>query len=197
MPSYKETLAFAKPLKGLRIVPPGPPPPPMIPEPEVLRREAQAAQLAQQKATAAMQQRLDAQKQESEQTCKRLLAQFQQQHQQMVAEVAARLPALVLALTRRILVNIETSEPMIRAIVEDALGEMTDLSGKLEVRLSAKDYALFESFQADFASAYPALTFEKDASLKAGDCVLKSRFGIVDARLETKMQRLEEELSQS
>ena len=43
---------------------------------------------------------------------------------------------------------------------------------------------------------YPNVVFHEDEGLGRGDCQIKSRFGLVDGRVLTKLAKLEEELKQ-
>ena len=43
-------------------------------------------------------------------------------------------------------------------------------------------------------SEYPDVKFFEDDSLQSGDCQIKSRFGLLDGRIATKLRKIEEEL---
>lgn len=55
---------------------------------------------------------------------------------------------------------------------------------------------IFDGIDGDDAllEGYPNVKFFEDASLKSGDCQVKSRFGLLDGRIATKLRRLEEEI---
>ena len=42
---------------------------------------------------------------------------------------------------------------------------------------------------------YTNVKFFEDPSLQHGDCQVKSRFGLLDGRISTKLRRLEEEIT--
>jgi flagellar biosynthesis/type III secretory pathway protein FliH len=44
---------------------------------------------------------------------------------------------------------------------------------------------------------YPNVKFFEDASLQSGDCQIKSRFGLLDGRVSTKIRKIEEELKRN
>lgn len=192
MPLFKETVQFAKPLKSIRVVPPGPPPEPSVPENVVKQREAAARQQGVQEAQQQMNQQILEQRKEVEQLQQQVLGTLEKRHQAIINEINHRLPALVITLVRRILPGIESTPESVQTTIEEALGELSNPDKDLTVHLSEGDYALLGSYQENFASNYPGISFEKDTSLTTGDVVLRSRFGTVDARVETKLKKIED-----
>ena len=65
---------------------------------------------------------------------------------------------------------------------------------KKSIGVSLRDAALLEKIQPDWLSRYPGLRICPDATLKVGDCVVRSRFGLTDARLETKLAAMRHSL---
>ena len=55
---------------------------------------------------------------------------------------------------------------------------------------------IFDGLEGDDAllSEYPEVKFFVDDSLESGDCQIKSRFGLLDGRVATKLRKIEEEL---
>ena len=55
---------------------------------------------------------------------------------------------------------------------------------------------IFDGLDGDDAllSEYPEVKFFEDDSLQNGDCQIKSRFGLLDGRIATKLRKIEEEL---
>ena len=41
---------------------------------------------------------------------------------------------------------------------------------------------------------YPNVKFHEDETLSSGDCQVKSRFGLLDGRIATKLRKIEQEL---
>jgi flagellar assembly protein FliH len=56
---------------------------------------------------------------------------------------------------------------------------------------------IFDGLDGDDAllAGYPNVKFFEDASLSSGDCQIKSRFGLLDGRIATKLRKIGEELS--
>ena len=58
---------------------------------------------------------------------------------------------------------------------------------------------IFDGLDGDDAllEGYPNVKFFEDASLQSGDCQIKSRFGLLDGRISTKLRKVEEELKRN
>ena len=55
---------------------------------------------------------------------------------------------------------------------------------------------IFDGIDGDDAllDGFPFVKFFEDSSLESGDCQVKSRFGLLDGRISTKLRKVEEEL---
>ncbi len=58
---------------------------------------------------------------------------------------------------------------------------------------------IFDGLDGDDAllEGYPNVKFFEDSSLQPGDCQIKSRFGLLDGRVSTKLRKIEEELKRN
>lgn len=102
------------------------------------------------------------------------------------------LPKIILTVIKKVWSYLEWDATSVKSMVENALAEYHTGEGDLEVYLSASDLALFQEMKVELQ--YPGILFKEDLNLKRGDCWIKSRFGILDHRLETKLKPLEEHL---
>jgi flagellar assembly protein FliH len=109
----------------------------------------------------------------------------------LVAELRQALPALALELARRLLAGYEPHAEVVSRMCEEALTELFPERENLELVVSARDAALLDQLQPDWVSRYPGLRIRAEASLVPGDCQVRSRFGLTDARLQTKLTALE------
>ena len=138
-------------------------------------------------------------------------------------ELENRLPDLVLGLVERVLPGVEFDHKAIEEIVRSMIREFTDDDETLEVFLCPEDLNLLKGMgspdkpaepnedDGGFASAIagifdnldgddallpdlPKVSFFADESLQRGDCQVKSRFGLLDGRISTKLRRIEEGL---
>lgn len=105
------------------------------------------------------------------------------------------LPALALDLARRLLAGYEPTPEVVSRICEEALGEIFPERDNLELSLAPRDAALLEKLNPDWLRRYPGLRIRSDATLQPGDCVVRSRFGLTDARVQTKLTALAHNLT--
>lgn len=143
--------------------------------------------------------------------------------EETLTELENRLPDLVLGLVERVLPGVEFDRKAIEEIVRSMIKEFTNEDETLEVFLSPDDLTLLKGMNSPeksaesanddggFASAIagifdnldgddallpdlPKVSFFADESLQRGDCQVKSRFGLLDGRISTKLRRIEEGL---
>jgi len=73
-----------------------------------------------------------------------------------------------------------------------------ETSGELVENLQAafpRDAALLENLRPEWQARYPGLRIRSDAALAPGDCQVRSRFGLTDARLGAKLSALTHSLT--
>jgi len=109
-------------------------------------------------------------------------------------ELRGLLPELVMEMTRRVLSGLEPDRARIERTVAEVLAEMVPGARDVEIALHPGDKELLGQFDPRFEEKYPGLRFIGDPTLKIGDCMMRSRFGIVDGRLETKLDNLSRSL---
>ena len=103
------------------------------------------------------------------------------------------LPALALDIARRLLAGYEPPAEMVAKLCHEALQlyialypPASEREG-LELALCPRDAALLEQISPNWLARYPGLKVKVDAGLAPGDCQVRSRFGLTDARQETKL----------
>jgi flagellar assembly protein FliH len=104
------------------------------------------------------------------------------------------LPSLALEISRRLLAGFEPSAEIVSRLCEEALKELFPERDNLELVVSARDAALLEKINPDWLRRYPGLRIRAEATLAPGDCQVRSRFGLTDARMTTKLAALEHNL---
>jgi flagellar assembly protein FliH len=114
---------------------------------------------------------------------------------QLVTQLREALPALALDIARRLLAGFEPPAESVSRICEEALNEIFPERDNLELSVAPRDAALLEKLNPDWLRRYPGLRIRSDAALQPGDCVVRSRFGLTDARLQTKLTALEHSLT--
>jgi flagellar assembly protein FliH len=108
----------------------------------------------------------------------------------LVAQLRDGLPALALDLARRLLAGYEPPAEIVSRLCEEALAELFPERDNLELSVSSRDAALLELLSPEWMKRYPGLRVHTDAALAPGDCQVRSRFGLTDARQQTKLAAL-------
>jgi flagellar biosynthesis/type III secretory pathway protein FliH len=112
------------------------------------------------------------------------------QSETLAHEVSQILPDLILEITQRVLAGFKPDAETVRKTISETLAEVAPGSTDVELRLHPQDLALVRGVDAELEQKYPGIKLTADSELTPGDCVAKSRFGMIDARVLTKLQNV-------
>lgn len=112
----------------------------------------------------------------------------------LLAQLRDSLPELAMELSRRLLAGYEPPAEVVSRLCAEALAELSPERENLELAVCVRDAALLESVTPGWMQRYPGLRIRSDPALGPGDCQVRSRFGLTDARLETKLSALSHSL---
>lgn len=112
----------------------------------------------------------------------------------LMLQLRDTLPTLAVDIARRLLAGFEPSTEHVIRICEEALAEILPERENLELFLSPRDAALLAESKPNWSASFPGLRITAEAALKPGDCQVRSRFGLADARIETKLAALQHNL---
>jgi flagellar assembly protein FliH len=115
----------------------------------------------------------------------------------LTTQLRDTLPGLAVEIARRLLAGFEPSPAVVSRICEEALGEIFPERENLELVVSPADAALLEKINPDWLRRYPGLRIRAESTLSPGDCQVHSRFGLTDARMQTKLTALQNSLAPS
>ncbi len=113
----------------------------------------------------------------------------------LMAQVRDALPGLALEIARRILAGFEPPAEIIERFCREALDQLFPEREGLELTLCPRDAEQLGRLNPDWLQRYPDLRVRSDPSLFPGDCLVRSRFGLTDARRQTKLAALEHSLT--
>lgn len=113
----------------------------------------------------------------------------------LVAQLNDALPALALEIARRLLAGYEPPAEVVSLLCSEALEELFPERENLELVVGPRDATLLEAVTPAWKQRYPGLRVSCDETLAPGDCQVRSRFGLIDARLGTKLAALTSNLS--
>jgi Flagellar biosynthesis/type III secretory pathway protein len=109
---------------------------------------------------------------------------------EMLAQVRDALPELALEIARRLLAGFEPPPEVVSRLCEEALAELFPERENLELVIGPRDAAFLEQMNPEWKTRYPGLRIRIESTLGPGDCQVRSRFGLTDARQQTKLEAL-------
>jgi flagellar assembly protein FliH len=189
--AFVKLISFDRPLAGAAV--PGRPGP-MLSEGEVAGRLQAAFHAGSDAARAAADQQMVEFRVDMEQLAQATLAKVSGVEALLLAQLRDALPALALDIARRLLADFEPPPEVIERFWREALEQLYPERDGLELALCPRDTELLEKLAPEWRHDYPDLRLRADPSLERGDCLVRSRFGLIDARQRTKLQTLEHAL---
>jgi flagellar assembly protein FliH len=118
-----------------------------------------------------------------------------ERHEYALNQIRALLPKLVSEATARVVAGVEVSAELIRGIVNDLLGDVTPGTDAVEVQLNPADLVRVAGFDQELRHKFPNIHLTENRELQSKDCVVKTRFGVLDGRIASKLKSVEGLLS--
>jgi flagellar assembly protein FliH len=123
-----------------------------------------------------------------------VLATLRQAVGQVRADCESGLVELALEVARKIAADLPVSREMIEAAIHQALAEVEE-AGDVTVLLNPEDFEMLgRNSPLDSSSNGDKTRFKTSHEVTRGGCIVQTRFGVVDARRETKFQALKHSL---
>lgn len=116
---------------------------------------------------------------------------------QLVLEAESALIQLALESAQKIIAGLPISPEMVESVVREALRQVED-TAEITIQLHPDDLSLLHKNNATVLSGTPGsgpLRFVGSSEVTRGGCLVQTRFGIIDARRETKLDQLREALA--
>lgn len=191
---WSETITLAEPLRAVRAST-------LSPESELERRVHAAEQAAYERG------RVDGEKHLGEQMLQQR-NELLELHQGVVESLRRAVPEVIqqtentlmqitLECVKKIIAGIPITPELVEAVVREAVTQ-TKETAEIMVQLHPDDLALLRKHQAPILQGLPEagpLKFIGSAEITRGGCLVQTRFGLLDARRETKLEQLRESIS--
>jgi len=117
---------------------------------------------------------------------------------QVIRETEEMLIDLAVATAERLVAGMPIDREMIEAAIREALTQVEDGS-QVRVLIHADDLALLKQGSSELLNTDDAggsLVIETASEVTRGGCVLRTRFGDIDARRETKLEQVKQALAE-
>lgn len=111
---------------------------------------------------------------------------------QLSQEMESALIQLALESAQKIVSGLEIDLPTVEKVVREALSQVQD-TAEVAVRLNPEDLALLRKHQSPLLDGLPEtgpLRFSASQEVTRGGCVVQTRFGLIDALRETKLEHV-------
>jgi len=108
----------------------------------------------------------------------------------LVAQIRDALPGLAVEIARRLLAGYEPPAEVVSRLCEEALAELFPERDNLELVVGPRDADFLSKLNPQWKERYPGLRITIESTLKPGDCQVRSRFGLTDARQQVKLTAL-------
>ncbi len=124
-----------------------------------------------------------------------LFRQLTDAHQDAVKQVRAALPELAVEVGKRLLAGFVPPPELVETLCRETLDHLYPERSGLELVVGPRDASVLERLVPAWSAHFPELRITIDDTLNPGDCLVRSRFGVTDARASAKIEGLRHELN--
>ena len=126
-----------------------------------------------------------------------ILSSFQTALPKVAHEAETALIDLALESARKIVAGMPIDVALVESTIREALRQAED-TAEIVIQLHPEDLALLRQHQSEILNGSPEsgpLRFSPSSEMTRGGCVIQTRFGLIDARRETKIEQLRQSLA--
>lgn len=123
-----------------------------------------------------------------------ILSRLEQAQDELTAQVRRALPELAVEIGQRLLAGFVPPAELVEKLCREALDQLYPERDGLELVVGPRDAAVLERLVPSWRAHFTNLRITIDDTLNPGDCLVRSRFGVTDARGESKIASLKQEL---
>jgi flagellar assembly protein FliH len=126
-----------------------------------------------------------------------ILESLQRTLPQIAREAESVMIEIALESAKKIVAGMPVDAAMVEATVREALRQAED-SAEIVIQLHPEDLALLRQHQSPLLDGLPEagpLRFVSSTEVSRGGCIIQTRFGLIDARRETKIEQLRQSLA--
>ncbi|MDI3543081.1 MAG: flagellar assembly protein FliH [Candidatus Atribacteria bacterium] len=116
--------------------------------------------------------------------------------EEMVEKLKEPLLELSFAIARKIIGREAEREPFVELMIERALKKLSNRE-RVILRVSQEEYGLVREIREELMRRIDGIDYleiQEDHRLKRGECLVETTFGSIDARVDTQLENIREEL---
>jgi flagellar assembly protein FliH len=186
---WSNSISLQQPLQDVRLLTKAP----MLDWQEHLReREKAAYEQGRRDGEQVLSEQLLKQRNEMSELQNGIIDSLRQMLPKMAHETESALIQLALEAAKKMVAGIKINEKVVEAVVREALKQVQDTS-EISIQLHPDDLALLRQHQSPMLEGLPEtgpLRFVASTEVTRGGCIVQTRFGLVDAQRETKLEQL-------
>jgi flagellar assembly protein FliH len=191
---WSDTIPLSHPLRGVRVLTQAPV---QDWEAHLREREQAAYERGRRDGERALGEQLLQQRNETVGLQKGILDSLRRVVPQVVQDAEAAIIELALSTAQKLVAGLPISVELVEAVVREGLRQAED-TAEIIIQLHPDDLALLRQHNAPMLNGLPEtgpLRFTGSPEVTRGGCIVQTRFGLVDARRETKMEQLRQLLT--
>lgn len=191
---WADTILFDQPLRDVRLLAGAP----AQDWQQFLRaREMAAFEEGRRAGETALNEQLLRQRNETIELQRGILTSLQAALPKVAHEAETALIDLAFESAKKIIAGMPVDLAMVEGTVREALHQAED-TAEIVIQLHPNDLALLRQHQSDVLTGSPEsgpLRFAHSSEISRGGCIIQTRFGLIDARRETKIEQLRQSLN--
>ena len=191
---WADTILFQQPLRDVRLLAGAPA---QDWQQFLNEREQAAFENGRRAGESALNEQLLRQRNETIELQRGILTSLQTSLPKVAHEAETALIDLALEAAKKIVAGMPIDVALVESTVREALRQAED-TAEIVVQLHPDDLALLRHHQSEVLNGLPEsgpLRFSPSSEMTRGGCVIQTRFGLVDARRETKIEQLRQSLA--
>lgn len=168
------------------------PPAPVVPPAELEQQLRRAREEGREEGERRLSEQLIQQRAEMQQLLDGVVNPLRQAVGQVMRDAEEAVTSLALDIAQKLVADLPITPEMIAAVVKDALSQVEE-SAEFHVRLNPADLELLQRSGSQLASGNfngSHVQFHAAPDVSRAGCIVQTRFGIIDARRETKLELL-------
>jgi flagellar assembly protein FliH len=159
--------------------------------------EAAAFERGRREGESGLNEKLISQRNETQELQRGIFQSLQRSLPQVAHAAETMLIEIALESAKKVVAGMPVDAAMIEAAVREALRQAED-TAEISIQMNPEDLALLRQHQSPLLAGLPEtgpLKFSSSPEVTRGGCLVQTRFGMVDARRETKFEQLRHSLN--